>query len=81
LLCDWRHSVLKLKKLDLHGIKHNDVDLKVENFVLLHQDQIPLEIVCGNSQRMIDIVTSTLNRIECEDFNQVQFGTIIVRKL
>jgi len=53
----------------------------VENFVLLNQDQIPLEIVCGNSQRMIDLVTSTLDRIECEDFNQVQFGTIIVRKL
>ena len=75
------HSLLKLKKLDLHGIKHGDVDLKVENFILLNQDQIPLEIVCGNSQRMIDIVTSTLDRIECEDFNQVQFGTIIVRKL
>jgi len=72
---------LKLKKLDLHGIKHRDVDIKVENFILLNQEQIPLEIVCGNSQRMIDLVTSTLDRIECEDFDQVQFGTIIVRKL
>jgi hypothetical protein len=72
---------LKLKTLDLHGIKHSDVELKVENFVLLNQEQIPLEIVCGNSQRMIDLVTATLDRIECEDFNQVQFGTIIVRKL
>ena len=72
---------MKLKKLDLHGIKHGDVDLKVENFILLNQEQIPLEIICGNSQRMIDLVTSTLDRIECEDFDQVQFGTIIVRKL
>ncbi|MCH2476409.1 MAG: hypothetical protein MK218_00370 [Gammaproteobacteria bacterium] len=72
---------MKLKKLDLHGIKHRDVDIKVENFILLNQEQIPLEIVCGNSQRMIDLVTSTLDRIECEDFDQVQFGTIIVRKL
>ena len=38
------HSLLKLKKLDLHGIKHGDVDLKVENFILLNQDQIPLEL-------------------------------------
>ena len=72
---------MKLKKLDLHGIKHRDVDIKVENFILLNQEQIPLEIVCGNSQRMIDLVTSTLDRIECKDFDQVQFGTIIVRKL
>ena len=73
--------IMENRVLDLHGSKHDQVDRAVENFVLLNQDQIPLEIVCGNSQRMIDLVTSTLDKIECEDFNQVQFGTIIVRKL
>ena len=34
-------------KLDLHGVRHHEVDLKVENFILLNQDQVPLTIVCG----------------------------------
>ncbi len=67
--------------LDLHGIKHGQVDRAVENFVLLNQDQIPLEIICGNSQRMIDLVSEVLNQIECEQYDQIRFDTIIVRKL
>ena len=50
--------------LDLHGLKHEHVDRAVENFVLLNQELIPLEIICGNSQRMIDLVVSVLKRIE-----------------
>ena len=53
----------------------------VENFVLLNQDQIPLEIICGNSQRMIDLVISVLERIGCEYFERIDYGTIMVRKL
>ena len=72
---------MKLKKLDLHGIKHQDVARIVENFVFLNQNEIPLEIVCGNSQRMIDLVSEVLNQIDCEQYDQIRFGTIIVRKL
>ena len=67
--------------LDLHGIKHGQVDRAVENFVLLTQDQIPLEIICGNSQRMLDLVISVLERIGCEYFERIDYGTIMVRKL
>jgi hypothetical protein len=67
--------------LDLHGIKHDQVDRTVENFVLLNQDQIPLEIICGNSQRMIDLVLLVLERIGCENFERINYGTIMVRKL
>ena len=67
--------------LDLHGIKHDQVDRAVENFVLLNQDLIPLEIICGNSQRMIDLVISVLKRIGCEYFERVGYGTIMIRKL
>ena len=72
---------MKNSVLDLHGISHNQVDRVVENFVLLHQDQIPLEIICGNSQVMINLVISILNRIGCENFERVDYGTIIIRKL
>ena len=43
-----------MNTLDLHGIKHEDVDRLVENFVLLKEP--PLTIVCGNSDRMIELV-------------------------
>ena len=51
-------------KLDLHGVRHHEVDLKVENFILLNQDQVPLTIVCGNSQRMIELVNEVIAFIE-----------------
>jgi len=72
---------MKNSVLDLHGISHDQVDRVVENFVLLNQDQIPLEIICGNSQVMINLVISVLNRIGCENFERVDYGTIMIRKL
>ena len=45
--------------LDLHGIRHSDVDRLVENFVLLND--APLTIMCGNSDKMIKLVRNTLD--------------------
>ena len=39
------------KTLDLHGVKHEDVDRLVENFVLLNSP--PMKIITGNSERMM----------------------------
>ena len=72
---------MNLKKLDLHGFKHDEVPIKVENFVLLNQDSLPIEIVCGKSQKMIDIVTNVLNQIECEEYAIKDFGSVVVRKI
>ena len=72
---------MKLKKLDLHGIKHQEVDRMVENFIFLNQADVPLEIVCGNSQRMIDLVIEVLTRVKCQEYEQIRFGTVIIRKL
>ena len=46
-------------KLDLHGIKHKDVELMVENFVIF-SDKLPLQIVTGHSPKMIEIVVDIL---------------------
>ena len=45
-------------KLDLHGVRHTEVERLVENFVLLNEP--PLTIITGNSQRMAEIVINTL---------------------
>jgi hypothetical protein len=65
--------------LDLHGVRHSDVDRLVENFVYLNQNSMPLKIICGNSNVMIRLVQETLDRIGC-DTDVLQFGTIIVHK-
>ena len=67
--------------LDLHGVSHSQVDRIVENFVLLNQNNIPLTIICGNSQKMTNLVMSVLNRIGCEDVEKIDYGTIMIRKL
>jgi hypothetical protein len=47
-------------KLDLHGIKHEDVNRVVENFVLLNET--PLNIITGNSTMMRELVVEVLEK-------------------
>ena len=47
--------------LDLHGVRHAEVDRLVENFILLKEP--PLTIICGNSDKMIELVKNVLNRV------------------
>ena len=69
-----------MSELDLHGVRHYEVDRLVENFVLLNQDNVPLTIICGNSDKMVGLVLSVTNRLRCETF-QPRFGIIIVRRI
>tara|TARA_Y100001970_G_C14065758_1_gene766592 strand:+ start:800 stop:1003 length:204 start_codon:yes stop_codon:yes gene_type:complete len=55
---------MSTKKLDLHGVRHSDVDRLVENFVLLNDR--PLSIVCGNSDKMPNIIENVLERYDIE---------------
>ena len=47
-----------MNKLDLHGIRHNEVERLVENLVLLNDEW---KILCGNSDKMIQIVQDKLD--------------------
>ena len=49
-----------MNKLDLHGVKHEDVDRIVENFVLMNE--LPMKIITGNSEKMTLLVLDVLNR-------------------
>ena len=59
-----------MKTLDLHGVKHEDVDRIVENFVLLETQ--PLTIMCGNSDKMIRLVREVLDRLY--DTHKIEWG-------
>lgn len=47
-------------KLDLHGIKHEEVEVMVENFVIF-SERLPVHIITGKSDKMIKIVTDILD--------------------
>jgi len=66
--------------LDLHGERHHDVTKMIIDFVYRHQDQLPLRIICGNSQRMIALVEDELNSNSI-GFSSPRFGIIRVEKI
>ena len=68
-------------RLDLHGVRHHEVELMVENFILMNQNKIPLTIICGNSQRMIDLVNGVIESIGCESVIMDQYGVIVIRNI
>lgn len=66
--------------LDLHGVRHSDVDRIVENYVYLNQGSLPLTIICGNSNTMMQLTRDVVNRIGCE-YIEPRFGIIVVTKI
>ena len=66
--------------LDLHGLKHADVADEVIDFVFQYQNKIPLMIICGNSNRMIEYVEKALKSNSIM-FSMPRFGIIRVEKI
>jgi hypothetical protein len=66
-------------KLDLHGVKHQDVDILVENFIYSKQDNFPLIIICGNSVKMVNLVKKVIDRIDCE-YSMYRFGVFNIHR-
>ena len=69
--------------LDLHGYRHHEVDLAVENFIYLNQEEMPLTIICGNSEKMLSLVRQVLDRSNAEyyDGEGYEYGQIKVHRL
>ena len=72
-----------MEKLDLHGVRHHDVDLMVENFIFLNQHDIPLTIICGSSSKMVELVKVVLDRAGSDylEGKGLDFGRITLLKL
>jgi len=66
--------------LDLHGLRHADVADEVIDFVFQYQRKIPLMIICGNSNRMIELVEESLNDNSIM-FSMPRFGIIRIEKI
>ena len=55
-----------MKVLDLHGVRHEEVERLLENFILLNKP--PLKVITGNSEYMRNAVESFCrkHKITCE---------------
>ena len=64
-----------ITRLDLHGIKHEEVNSEILNFVYQFQDLLPLIVICGNSNKMIEIASKTLTNSNIT-FSSSRFGIL-----
>ena len=66
--------------LDLHGERHYQVSNLVLDFILRYQKEIPLIIICGNSNEMIKVVTKELVKNTIK-YSSPRFGIIRIEGL
>lgn len=57
-----KKKIILTQDLDLHGIKHRDVEIIVEEHILLHKP--PFKIITGHSNKMKDLTISVLEKHE-----------------
>ena len=51
-----------MKKLDLHGVRHEDVKNEVHRFINANfNDEITLKIITGHSPKMVELVSKVLD--------------------
>jgi len=67
-----------MKTLDLHGVRHENVETQVIAFA--HRTEVPFKIITGNSQRMKDLVKQVLSRFELDAYEESDHnrGALIV---
>jgi hypothetical protein len=67
-----------MKTLDLHGVKHEDVETQVVDFA--SKNEAPYRIITGNSNRMKGLVRQVLTRFELETYEESDYnqGALIV---
>jgi hypothetical protein len=71
----------KNSTLDLHGVRHHDVDRMVENFIFMNQELVPLKIICGNSHTMIDLVFAVIKKHKIMVATMDHYGVIDIYKI
>ena len=69
-----------IRCLDLHGVRHDNVEIELIDFCYKYQEQIPLKIICGNSKKMTDICIKTLGNYGI-DYDFQRYGIIMIVKI
>ena len=66
--------------LDLHGEKHEFVQEIIIDFIYRYQDKIPLIIICGNSNKMINLALAVLKKNNIKG-SSPRYGILRVEQL
>ena len=66
--------------LDLHGEKHDFIADIVIDFVYRYQSKIPLIIICGNSNKMINLVLDSLKKNDIKN-SSPRYGIVRIEGL
>ena len=66
--------------LDLHGEKHEFVQEIIIDFIYRYQDKIPLIIICGNSNKMINLALTVLQENNIKG-SSPRYGILRVEQL
>jgi len=66
--------------LDLHGVKHAEAHQEILDFVYQYQDSLPLIIICGNSNKMIEVAARCLESSDIT-FSSPRFGLLRIEKI
>jgi len=69
-----------INHLDLHGVRHRDVGAEILDFIYQNQTSLPLIIVCGNSNKMIEIASLAMIE-EGIEFSSPRFGIIRIERV
>ena len=66
--------------LDLHGIKHRDVEELVDSFIGRYFNMLPIEIITGNSADMQEIVRGIVQsyKLKMDPTNHINLGSYII---
>ena len=69
-----------MESLDLHGIKHADVEEMVDSFIGRYYNKLPLEIITGNSVDMQNIVKKIVDsyKLKMMPSNHINLGSYII---
>ena len=69
-----------MNKIDLHGLKHSESKIKVLLFIENNLDNLPIEIITGNSLEMQNIVKDIADSFELKiSFpNHKNLGSFII---
>ena len=69
-----------MKKLDLHGTKHRNASNMVDTFIRQNKNNLPVEIITGNSLDMQNIIKRIvkLYGLRMEPKTHINLGSYII---
>ena len=69
-----------MKKLDLHGINHRNASNMVDTFIRQNKNNLPVEIITGNSLDMQNIIKRIVKShgMRMEPVSHINLGSYII---